>query len=328
LQTDANGEGDGLMETEKKVTVISRCTSFGSRLLKDVKKNKWVYSMITPVFLYYVVFCYIPLFGLIIAFQDYSPAKGFFKSEWVGFKHFIDFFSSRNSLGVIWNTISINILQIIFGFPAPIILALLINEVENRMFKKVFQTISYMPYFIPLVVMCGLITMFSRSTGIFNDILALIGFERNNLLMIPELFKPIYVSTNIYQEVGWGTIVYLATLSAIDPNLYEAASIDGCGRFRKIIHITIPSLVPVITVMFIMTMGRIMSSGFEKIILLYNPMTLSKADVIASYVYRRGFQEMNFSFGTAVDLFTAIINLIILVCANALSRRLVSESLW
>ena len=302
--------------------------SFLQRVKKDFKKHRYVYYMAIPIAVYYVIFCYLPLCGVVIAFQDYKPAKGFLDSNWVGLKHFVDFLTGPYASRVISNTVVINIMHLIIGFPAPVILAIMINEVGNKKFKKVFQTISYMPYFIPTVVACGMIIMFSRSTGVFSDVLALFGFERNNLLMIPELFKPLLVGTDIYQGIGWGTIIYLATLSGIDPGLYEAASIDGAGRFRKIFHITIPGIMPVVIIQLMMQMGRIMSSGFEKIILLYNPINMKKADVIASFVYRRGLQEMDYSFGTAVDIFTAVINLLFLVLANWIAKKTTEDSLW
>ena len=316
------------MQCENNLSEKKKNCGYFSLLKKDVRKNTWVYMMAVPVVLYYIIFCYIPIGGIIIAFQDYTPAKGFFGSDWVGFRHFMDFFGSRSSLKVISNTLIMNLMQIVIGFPAPIILSLMINEVRNDRFKHTFQTISYIPYFIPLVVFCGMIKMFTRSTGIFGDIAEMLGMERQNLLMLPKWFKMINVLTNTYQGAGWGTIIYLATISAIDPNLYEAATIDGAGRFEKIIHVTLPALIPIISIMLIMNIGGIMSSGFEKIILLYNPITLKEADVLSSFVYRRGLQEMDFSFGTAVDLFTSVVNLIILSIANFCMRKFLGESLW
>lgn len=302
--------------------------SFKLRLIRDIKKHKWVWIMAFPIVLYYIIFCYIPLGGVVIAFMDYRPGKGILESDWAGLKHFISFLTGPYSGRVISNTVIINVMHLIFGFPAPIILAILINEVKSRKFKRVFQTISYMPYFIPTVVICGMLLMFTRTTGVFSEVLSWFGVAKDNWLMRPELFKPILVASDIYQGIGWGTIIYLATLSGISPSLYEAASIDGAGRFRRILHITLPGLMPIITIQLIMTMGRIMSSGFEKIILLYNSITMEKADVIASFVYRRGLQEMDFSFGAAVDLFTAVINLLFLVFANWMARKTTENSLW
>lgn len=301
---------------------------FGRRLLRDISSNRYVYLMALPIIGYYLIFHYIPMLGTVIAFQNYIPAKGFTGSDWVGMKHFIDFLTGPYAWRTIRNTVLINVYDIIFGFPMPIILSLLINEVGGRVFKKTVQTISYMPHFISLVVMCGIIVDFSRTNGLFNIVLSWFGFEPTNLLTQPNLFRPLFVVSGIWKTMGWGSIIYLATLSSIDPNLYEAAEIDGAGRFRKVVHITFPSLMPVITIQLIMRMGNIMSQGFEKVILLYNPLVYETADVISSFVYRRGLEEMNFSVGAAVGLFNSIINVLVLYCANLFSRHIVKESLW
>jgi putative aldouronate transport system permease protein len=284
--------------------------------------------MAVPIILFYVVFHYLPMAGVVIAFQKFNAFKGILGSEWVGLQHFQDFLTSPYAYRVIRNTLLINVYQLLFGFPAPIVLALLINEISNSAFKKTIQSVSYMPHFISLVVICGMLTDFSSSAGVINDIIQAFGGERTNLLMDKELFRTIFVSSGIWQEVGWGSIIYLATLSAVDPSLHEAASIDGAGRFQRMLHVTIPALIPTITILLILRLGHIMSEGFEKVILLYNPLTYETADVISSYVYRRGLQEANYSFGAAVGLFNSTINFITLILANYLSRRFVKESLW
>jgi putative aldouronate transport system permease protein len=266
--------------------------------------------------------------GAIIAFQDYRPALGFSGSSWVGFKHFAEFFGGPFAWRLIRNTLLINIYSLLFGFPAPIILALLINEIRIRHYKKLIQTISYMPHFISLVVICGLLQTFCRTDGIFNDFLALFGAERSNLLARAELFRVIFVGSNIWENIGWGSIIYLATLSVVDPNQYEAAAIDGAGRFRRMIHISFPALVPVIVIQFIMRMGNILSQGFEKIILLYSPLIYETSDVISSFVYRRGLIQMDYSFGSAVGIFNSVVNLATLVLVNYIARRSIKESLW
>jgi len=303
-------------------------TSLLYKLRKDIRMNRLLYLMILPVFLYYIIFHYIPMVGVVISFQEFSPAKGLFRSNWVGLKNFIDFFTSIYSVRVIKNTILLNFYQLLFGFPAPIILALLINEIRSNIYKRTIQTVSYMPHFISLVVICGFIVDFSTTDGLFNDIIAFFGGERFNLLMDKELFRTIFVSSGIWQQIGWGSIIYIAKLSSIDTWLYEAAVIDGAGRFKQLIHVTLPALIPIIVILFIMRLGHIMSLGFEKVILLYNPLTYETADVISSYVFRRGLQEANYSFGAAVGLFNSIINCIILVSANTFSRKFVKESLW
>ena len=302
--------------------------SYFARVRKNFSQYKLVYILAIPVIVYYVIFHYLPMFGICVAFQDYRPAKGVLGSRWVGLKHFKSFFDSVYAWRLIRNTLLINFYSLLFGFPAPIILALLINEVKFAPFKKTVQTISYMPHFISVVVICGLLADFCSTTGILTTITTLFGVERTNLLNEPGLFRTIYVASGIWQSIGWGSIIYLATLSGTDPNLYEAAVIDGAGRFQQAIHITLPTLVPLIILQLIMRMGQMFSVGYEKIILLYNGLTYETGDVISSYVYRRGLQSGEFSFGTAVSLFNSVCNITLLVFANYLSGRLTSESMW
>jgi putative aldouronate transport system permease protein len=284
--------------------------------------------MLLPVLLFYGVFHYIPMGGAVIAFQDYKPALGMGRSEWIGLRNFIEFLGGPYALRLIKNTLLLNIYQIIFGFPAPIILALFINEIHHRVFKKTVQTISYMPHFISLVVICGLLQTFCRTDGLFNDFLGLFGIARSSLLARAELFRTIFTASGIWQTIGWGSIIYLATLSGVDPNLYEAASIDGANRIKKMIFISFPALIPVIIVQLIMRLGNILTQGFEKIILLYSPLIYDTSDVISSYVYRRGLIQMDYSFGSAVGIFNSLVNLTILAAANYISRRTIKESLW
>lgn len=302
--------------------------SYFARLKENFIKYKAVYYMALPVILYYIIFKYIPMFGVISAFQDYKPALGIFKSKFVGLEHFIDFLTTPTASRTIKNTIIINLLQLIFGFPAPIILALLINEVGNRKFKKVIQTLSYLPHFISLVVVCGILKDFCMSTGVFSYILKMLGGETQNLLANQNMYRTIYVGSGIWQGIGWGSIIYLATLSNADINLYEAAVLDGAGRFQQMLHVTLPAIMPVIIVQLIMQMGSLMSEGPQKTILLYSPLVYAKADIISSYVYRRGLQELDYSFGTAVGLFNSVINLILLTLANQFSKRTTDQSLW
>jgi putative aldouronate transport system permease protein len=302
--------------------------NYFARVKKNYQKNKWVYYMAIPVVLYYIVFKYIPMFGIVIAFQDYRPAKGFFNSDWVGLAHFIKFFKSPFAFRVIRNTLMINLYQLLWGFPAPIILALLLNEVRSQKYKKTIQTLSYLPHFISLVVVCGILTNFSLTSGLLNDILELFGFERQNLLANVDFFRSIYVGSGIWQGIGWGSIIYLATLSNTDPNLYEAAVIDGAGRLKQAIYITIPTIVPIMVIQLIMRIGSMMSEGYEKVILLYSPLVYDKADIISSYVYRVGLQEMQYSLSSAIGLFNSVVNLALLVFANWFAKRTSEESLW
>lgn len=302
------------------------------KLLMKLKRNfvryRYIYIMLIPIVLYYSIFCYAPMGGVVIAFQNFKPALGIAGSKWVGIKHFVDFLTGPYAWRLIRNTLTINIMQIVFAFPVPIIIALLINEIKCKKYKKVVQTISYMPHFISLVVMCGLLITFCRSDGIFNDFLSMFGMERANLLANASLFKPIYVLSGIWQEAGWGSIIYLATLSTIDPGLYEAATIDGASRFQRMIYVSFPGLVPIIIVQLIMRIGNIMTTGFEKVFLLYSPLTYETADIISTYIYRQGLELSNYSYGTAVGLFNSAVNLIILVAANYISKRVTQESLW
>ena len=302
--------------------------SFRVRVRKDFRRNWSLYLLVLPVLIFYALFMYKPMYGAIIAFMDYKPAKGIAGSEWVGFKHFVDFLTGPYAWRLIRNTLLINVLQILFAFPVPIIIALLINEIQCRKYKKVVQTISYMPHFISLVVMCGLLVTFCRSDGIFNDFLSLFGVERKNLLADASLFWPLYVLSGIWQEAGWGSIIYLATLSTIDPGLYEAATIDGANRFQRVLYVSFPGLVPIIIVQLIMRIGNILTTGFEKVFLLYSPLTYDTADIISTYIYRQGLELSNYSYGTAVGIFNSIVNLIILILANNISRKATEESLW
>ena len=302
--------------------------AFAVRLKKDFIRYRYIYLMLLPVVIYYAVFCYGPMSKIVIAFQNFKPALGISGSKWVGMKYFIDFFTGPYAWRLIRNTLLLNILQIILAFPVPIILALLINEIQCRPYKKLVQTVSYMPHFISLVVMCSLLLTFSRSDGIFNDFLALFGVERSNLMANAKLFRPMYVLSRIWQEAGWGSIIYLATLSTIDPGLYEAATIDGASRFQRMLYVSFPGLVPIIIVQLIMRVGNILTMGFEKVFLLYNPLTYDTADIISTYIYRQGLELTNYSYGTAVGLFNSAVNLLILVLANRLSRKATGESLW
>lgn len=301
---------------------------FRMRFRRNYRRNKWVFWMAVPILLYYLIFHYLPMAGVVIAFKNYKPARGVLDSQWVGLRNFASFFRSPYAGRLVLNTITINALQLVFGFPAPIILALLLNEIKCMPYRRGIQTLSYLPHFISTVVICGMITEWSATKGIFNDVRALFNLTRVNVLSEAAMFRTLFVGSGIWQELGWGSIIYLATLSSADPNLYEAAVIDGAGRWKQAIHITLPTLTSLIIMQLIMRIGRMMSLGFEKIILLYTPLTYDTADVISTYIYRRGLQEANFSLGTAIGLFNSLINFILLISANALSRRIAHESLW
>lgn len=284
--------------------------------------------MILPVIIYIAVFCYKPMYGVIIAFKNFRPAVGIMDSPWVGLKHFITFFNDYNFWRILKNTFSISALSILFGFPAPILLALLINEIRNTKFRRAVQTISYMPYFISMVIICGLIKTFCQSDGIITDLVVALGGERVNLLASKNWFYPIYIISNIWQNIGWDSIIYLAALAGIDQEQYEAARVDGAGRIRQIISVTLPGLMPTITILFILKMGNILNVGFEKILLLYSPTTYEVADVISTYVYRIGILDANFSYSTAIGLFNSVVNIIFLLLTNALSKKMNNSGLF
>ena len=295
---------------------------------KDFRMNYGVYMLLLPIVLFYIIFMYMPMYGAVIAFMDYSPALGITGSHWVGLKYFKEFFGSPYFAQVVGNTLIISFYDILFGFPAPIILALLLNEVGCEWYKKVVQTLTYLPYFISVVVICGLIRNFVATDGLINNIVEMFGGKAENLLMKKEAFRSIFVSSNIWQGIGWNSIIYLAALSAVDAELYEAATIDGAGRLRQVFSVTVPSIMPTIVIMLILRIGSVMSVSSDKIILLYNELTYETADVISSFVFRKGITEYNYSFSTAVGLFNSVINFILIVLANKLSRRLSDTSLW
>ncbi len=294
----------------------------------DFKRNWMIYAMAMAELLVLFEFCYGPLWGVLISFFEYKSNKGLFGSAFVGLKHFNSFLTDPFLLRLVQNTFVLNIWGLVFGFPAPIILALMLNEVKNEPYKRLMQTVSYMPHFISLVVLCGMINIFSSSEGLFNTIIALFGGERSPLLANAELFRPIYTFSGVWQGVGWGSIIYMAAMAGISPELYESAVIDGAGRIRRIISITLPGIAPTVIIMFIFAIGGLMSSSYEKVILLYNPLTYETADVIASYVYRRGLREFNYSYSTAVGLINSAVNFIFIWFANRLSKRYSETSLW
>ena len=301
------------------------------KIRMDFQKNKAVYFMFLPVVVFYLIFHYYPMSGIILAFKDFKPALGIWGSPFTGdygFEHFLAFFGSSFFGRTITNTILISLYQLIFGFPMPIILALMLNELRSPKFKKVMQTITYFPHFISTVVVCGMLTDFCLSDGLFNQITGFFGVSSVSMLSEPKLFRTIYVASGIWQSMGWDSIIYLAAIAGIDTQLYEAASLDGAGRFKKIWYITLPGIKGTVVILFIMAIGKMMSVGSEKILLLYNPSTYKTADVISTYVYRKGLLDQDYSYSTAVNLFNSVINFALVFCANALSRKLTETSLF
>ena len=296
--------------------------AFRTRVVRDFQKHKFKYLIVIPIIIYLILFCYKPMYGVIIAFKKYRPSLGIAESSWVGFDNFMRFFNDPWIWRLLRNTISISFLMLLFSFPAAIFLALLLNEVKVSWFKRTVQTITYMPHFIALVVVCGLINSFCQSKGLLNDIIVFFGGERSNLLANPKLFYPIYVISGIWQNTGWSSFIYLAALAGIDQEQYEAAKIDGAGRIQQMLHITFPGLIPTISMLLVLNMGSILSVGYEKILLLYQPLTYEVADVISTYVYRKGLIDADYSFSTAVNLFNSVINIIFLVTSNRISKKM------
>ncbi|MBU3811913.1 MAG: ABC transporter permease subunit [Candidatus Niameybacter stercoravium] len=304
--------------------------SLGTKIKKEWNRNKYVYALAIPLIAYYAIFHYGPMYGIVMAFQDYSIVDGISGSPFIGFDNFIKFFESHYFWRLIRNTLALSIQNILWGFPAPLILALLLNEVKRKKFKKAVQTITYLPHFISLVVVCGMLNQFLARDGFITNLLASLGLvEQTNLLAIKEYFRTIYVASGIWQEIGWGTIIYLAALSGVDEQLYEAAAIDGANRLKRLIHVTLPSIAPTIIMLLILRVGQVMSVGFEKVILLYNPQTYETADVLSTYIYRYGLGgSFDYGYTTAIGLFSSVINFVLVILANQFSKKVSETSLW
>ena len=298
------------------------------KLSRDYKLNKWKYLLILPVLVYLALFAYKPMYGLVIVFKNYKTTRGIAGSDYVGFMWFRAFFNDPYFFRLLRNTFTLSALSIIFGFPAPILLALMINEVQNTKFKRVVQTITYMPYFISLVVTCSIITIYCQQDGLFSNIAVLFGGERQNFLINVNAFRPIYVISGIWQNIGWNSIIYLAALSGIDMEQYEAARIDGANRFQQILHVTIPGILPTIMVLFVLRMGSILNVGYEKVLLLYTTSTYEVADVFSTYTYRMGLVNQQYSLSTSVGLFNTLVNVMFLVLTNYLSKKTTESGLF
>ena len=311
------------MEIQKKKE------SLGIRLLKNMKKNWILYVMIAPVVVYYIVFAYTPMYGILLAFKNYKVKQGIMGSPWVGLDHFWRFFSAYNFKQLIGNTVGISVYSLIIGFPIPIVFALMLNYLTHNRLKKVVQMVSYAPYFISTVVICGMITIFmAPDTGILNVIRGFFGLESVNFLAKPEWFKSIYVWTGVWQGMGWSSIIYISALAGVDYEMHEAAIVDGATKIQRMIHVDLPSIKPTILMLLILQMGSIMNVGFEKVYLLQNTLNKSAASVISTYVYEVGLINSDYGYSTAVGLFNSLINLGLVVSANQLSKRFAGESLF
>ena len=296
---------------------------------RRIKSNIPLYVLLFPSIILLIMFAYIPMFGLVIAFKDYSPANGILNSPWVGFKYFTQFFNSVQFGTTMMNTLKISIYSILVGFPLPILLALLCNQLRAGKFKKVFQVTTYLPHFISTMVMCGMIILFlSPNSGLIANIFKSLGWTMPNLLSKPDSFAGVYVWSDVWQHIGWDSIIYLAALSAIDPTYYEAATMDGASRMQKILNIDLPLLLPTAMILLILRAGSLLSIGFEKVLLLQNPLNLAGSEVISTYVYKVGMLNFQYSYSTAIGLFNTVVNLIILLSVNWFSKRYTKTGLF
>ena len=309
--------------------IKSKASQAGQTKKKNIWKNWRLYLMCLPAVIYFLIFAYKPMYGIIIAFKDYSMRKGIMGSPWIGFDNFQRLFSSYWFPVILKNTLTLSCLSLILGFPIPIILALVLNEVSNDRFRKGFQTLSYAPHFISTVVLCGMLTLFLNPTsGVINKFVTMFGGDAVNFLQEPAMYKWIYVLSGIWQEMGWGSIIYFATLSGVDRALLEAADIDGASRLQKIWYINLPVLVPTILILLILNCGSLLSVGYEKVYLLQNATNLSASEVISTFVYKSGLEKADFSFGAVADLFNSVVNTVVLILANMISKRTTKTSLF
>ena len=304
--------------------------SFWNRLARDLRRNYVLYLFLVPGIIAIFLFNYMPMYGIQIAFRNFKPARGIVGSQWVGMKNFIKFFDSYKFTLVLKNTITLSLYGLFAGFPMPIIFAITLNQMRGNRTKKLVQTVSYMPHFISTIVICGMIRMFlNPNFGVYGNLCRALGFDTPSSLMNnPAAFRHIYVISGIWQNLGWDSIIYIAALTAIDPTLYEAATVDGASNFQKIWYIDVPSLIPTATLLLIMSCGSIMNSNFEKAYLLQTAMNMETSELISTYTYKMGLLEYQYSFSAAVDLFNTVINFILLTTVNTISRKLGGTSMW
>lgn len=300
-----------------------------NRVWRNIKRSRYLYLFLLPALIYIILFNYYPMYGIQLAFKYYSPVKGIWASKWIGFDNFERFFHSYYFWRLIKNTLVLSFYNLIAGFPFPIFLALVFNEIKNQRAKKLVQTVSYVPHFISIIVMVGILNLFfSQSTGLINAFRKNMGMEAIGFLNSPSLFPSMYVWSGVWQHAGWNAIIYIAALTSIDPQLHEAAQIDGATRLQRIWHVNIPGILPTVIIMFIMEIGRVMNLGFEKIYLMQNQMNIETSQVISTFVYETGMLDMDYGFSTAVDIFNNVINIILLLTFNQLARRIGDYSLF
>ena len=294
--------------------------NFIARVKRDFRKHKFKYLLFIPVLVYLILFCYKPMYGVVIAFQKYRPSLGIDRSPWVGLYQFGRAFDDPLFWRAVRNTFTISFLALIFSFPAPVLLALLLNEVRVSWFKRTVQTLTYMPHFIATVIVCGMITIYSLSDGLFSQIIVFLGGEPTNLLAHPEYFYPVYILSGVWQGVGWNSIIYFAAISGIDQALYEAAKVDGAGRFRIMWHITLPELLPTFFVLLVLSIANFLSNGMDQYYVFTNAMNAKKLEVLDLYLYNQGIGGVNYSYSTAVSMLTSVVGVMLLFGANSLSR--------
>jgi len=312
-------------------TAAAKKQSLKRRFVRAFQRDKWLYLIMLLPFVYYVLFCYYPMYGVTLAFKQYKPKLGIIGSPWAsnnGMKYVLQVVRDPYFWTVFRNTIILNIENLIITFPAPIILALMLNEVAHARYKRIVQTVTYLPHFLSTVVVVGMMNSMFNSSGIVNQIIASMGMDKINFLNDAQYFRPMYIGSNIWQSVGWDTIIFLSALSGLDMQLYEAAKIDGAGRWKQTLHVTIPGILPTIIIMLILAMGRIMNVSYQKILLMMTGTNQSVSDVISTYVYRRGITKADFSYATAVNLFQSLVSLLFVSVTNWISRRTSETSLW
>ncbi|QHT47975.1 sugar ABC transporter permease [Bacillus sp. SB49] len=298
------------------------------RRWRGILQNYELYLFLLPAIIYFLLFHYVPMYGVLIAFKEYIPSEGILGSPWVGLEHFTRFFQSYNFWDLIGNTIWLSVFQLVIGFPLPIIVALLLNQMINERYKRFVQTVIYAPHFISVVVLAGMVFVFFSQDGLVNSILGVFGVEPIAFMSQPEWFKPLYIGSGVWQETGWSAIIYLAALSAVSPETHEAATMDGANKFQRILHVDIPAIMPVATILLILSVGNIMNIGFEKAFLLQTPLNQPSAEIIPTYVYKVGLQQAEYSFAAAVGLFNAVLNLILLWSVNRAAKKLSGTGLW
>lgn len=317
------------MNTNLSVKALNPAHIQRGEFIKKLRNGKYLLILAAPAIVFLFLFNYLPMWGVLISFKQYTPFKGFADSPWVGMKHFITFFSSPFALQYIKNTFLLSAYSILWGFPAPIILALLLNEVRREKFKKLVQTVSYMPHFYSTVVVAGLFTMFlSPINGPVMNLLVAFGFERVDLLAYPQYFRTIFIASDIWQNCGWGAIIYLAAIANIDVQLYEASTMDGASKFKRMLYITLPCMAPTIVTMLLLRLGQVMNVGFERAFLFQRPSTYEVSQIIQTYVYKMGVEGNNFSYASAIGLFNSLVNLVLLYLSNRIAKRLNDTSLW